>query len=240
MKKSYFLLFGILLFSFTLISALTFEKDAIVDLTFPCTYNGSNCDAATTCNLSIIYPNGSLMVENQQATYTGSGIANYTIPDTSVNGDYKVPLTCTFPDGNSEEGNADFIITPNGEQPDEAKTTIYLGLILIILILIILILVGLFKVNNLGWRIGLLAFGYILMNGFLLMCWKLSEMFLTAVPFIEVVFRILYIISNVGYFPVFIGLVMYLLIKLLDEKNINKLVGRGYDKDLARRLSRRR
>ena len=72
------------------------------------------------------------------------------------------------------------------------------------------------------------------------MCWKLAEMFLTSIPFIEVILKVLYISSNVGYFPVFLGLVIYLLIKITDEKNINKLVDRGYDKDLATRIARRK
>jgi len=244
MPKNHYFLFGILilfsLFSIVSISGLTFEKDITIDLTFPCTYNGTICPVATECNLSIIYPNGSLMLENKQATYTGSGIANYTLPDSSINGDYKAPLTCLFPDGNSESGNADFTITPNGEEPELAKSILYLGLILIILVLFIICIYSLLEIDNFSWKIGILAMAYILLNGFLLMCWKLAEMFLTSIPFIEPLFKVLYITSNVGYFPVFLGLVVYLLIKVTDENNINKLVGRGYDKDLATRIARGR
>jgi len=241
MGKPYFLLFGILfLFSFIQITALTFEKDATIDLTFPCTYNGTICAITTECNISVIYPNGSLMIENQEATYSGSGISNYTLPDSSINGLYKVPITCLFPDGNSETGNADFEITPNGEEPNIAKTFIYLGLILIILFLFIICIWGLLEINNFGWKIGLIAIAYILLNGFLLMCWKSAELFLTSVPFIEPVFKVLYISTNVGYFPVFISLVMYLLIKLADEKSIKTLTGRGYDDETAKKMVYRR
>ncbi len=234
-------LFGILfLFSIISISALTFEQDGLGYLTFPCTYNGTNCPATTGCNVSILYPNGSKMVENQEATYTGSGIANYTIPDTSINGPFKVPITCTFPNGDSESGNADFSITPNGEEPDISKTFIYLGLILIILILFLVCIWALFEIDNFAWKVGILAGGYILLNGFLLMCWKLAELFLTSVPFIEPVFKVLYIASNVGYFPVFLSLVAYLLVKLTDEKNLKTLTGRGYDEETARKIINRR
>jgi len=234
-------LFGILLlFSLIIVSALTFEQNSAITLNFPCTYNGSFAPASTLCNLSIIYPNNSLMVENELASYSGSGIASFIVPDSSVNGNYKVPISCTYPNGISEEGSSNFIITPNGESPDIAKTFVYLGLIFIILILFIICLYFLFKLDSLSWKIGLLAMSYIILNGFLLMCWKSAEMFLTSIPFIEIVFRVLYITSNVGYFPVFIGLVTYLLIKLTDEKNMNTLVGRGYDQDLAKRLSRGR
>jgi len=244
MAKPRNILFGVLLlsvlFSLMPILALAFEQDTEIDLTFPCTYNGTICELTTQCNISVLYPNGSKMVENQEATYEGTGIANYTIPDSSINGNYKVPLSCTFPDGNSEEGNADFKITPNGEEPDLAKTIIYLALIGMIFCLFLLCVWGLFKINDLGWRTGLLAFTYILINGFLLMCWKSAELFLTSIPFIEIVFKILYIVSNIAYFPVFLLLVTYLLIKLTDEKNINTLVARGYDEDLAKRIGSRR
>ena len=79
-----------------------------------------------------------------------------------------------------------------------------------------------------------------LINGFLLMCWKLAEMFLTSIPFTEPVFKVLNIASTAGYLPVFLGLVGYLLFKMTDENNINKLKGRGYDKDLATRIARGR
>ncbi len=238
------LLFGIIflfsLLSLMSISALTLEQNVDSLISFPCTYNGTNCPAATECNLSVIYPNQSLMVENDNASYSGSGIAQYPIPDNSINGDYKVPLTCTFPDGVSEEGNADFSITPNGEEPNLSQTFIYLGLILIILVLFILCVWGLSEIDSIGWKVGLIAISYILLNGFLLMCWKLAELFLTSVPFIEPVFRVLYIASNVGYFVMFLALVSYLLFKLTDEKTMKTLVARGYDEDSAKRIMARR
>ncbi len=167
-------------------------------------------------------------------------MAQYTIPDNSINGDYKAPLTCLFPDGISDNGNADFSITPNGEQPNPSQTAIYLGLILIIIILFVLCIWGLFEIDNFGWKIGVLAMAYILLNGFLLMCWKLAELFLTSVPYITPVFKVLYISSNAGYFVVFLSLAAYLLFKSTDEKQLKTLMARGYDEDTARKYIHRR
>jgi hypothetical protein len=225
-----FILVGTLSFS----TALTLEKDSIIDLKFPCTYNGTNCPLATQCNISVIYPNQSLMVENQPTTYTGSGIANYTLPDSSVNGEYKVPITCTFPDGISKTGNADFTITPNGEIPSIAQTSIYLGLIALLLVLFILIIFALFNIDNFGWRMGLTSFAYIIANGFLLICWKTAEMFLTSVPFIETIFKILYMVSTAGYFPMILFVLIYSLLHMTDQKNIETLMNRGFTEDQAR------
>lgn len=231
-----FILVGTLSFS----SALTFEKGSAINLKFPCTFNGSVCPSATTCNLSIIYPNQSLMVENQQASYSGSGIGNYTIPNSSTNGDYKVPITCEFPSGDSKSGQADFTITPNGETPTIAKTIIYISLIIILLTIIMLILLALFNINHFGWRMGLVSFAYIVINVFLLVCWKMGAMFLTSIPFIETIFKILYIISNIGYFPMFLFVIIYSLLHMTDEKNIETLMDRGFTEDQARWRSKRK
>jgi len=165
---------------------------------------------------------------------------NYTYCFPELNGQYNI-------NGVGDLGGENTVwaytltLTPNGEEPRTCQNLIlYLGLILIILILFIICIYSLLEIDNFSWKIGILAIAYILLNGFLLMCWKLAEMFLTSIPFIEPVFKVLYIASNVGYFPVFIGLVIYLLIKVTDENNINKLVDRGYDKDLATRIARGR
>jgi len=146
-------------------------------ITFPVTFNGSNAATGTTCNLSIIYPNQSLMVENVLATYTNTGIGQYIIPDNSITGPYKVPLTCTFPSGESEDGNADFTITPNGEQPSGAQTSVYIGLIIILLFIFLITIFALLEIDNFGWKMGLTSFAYIVANIFLLVCWKTAEAF---------------------------------------------------------------
>jgi hypothetical protein len=219
--------------------ALSLEKDVDSTITFPVTFNGSNAQSGTTCNLSVIYPNQSLMVENVLATYTNTGVATYTIPDNSINGPYKTPITCTYPDGSSEEGNADFTITPNGEVPNGAQTSVYLGLIIVLLIILIIIIFSLYKIDNFGWKMGLTSFAYIVANVFLLVCWKTTEAFLTAVPFIETAFRILYIVSNVGYFPMFISIVVYMLMHITDEKTIETMMTRGFTEDQARAKTKR-
>jgi len=230
-----FILVGTLSFS----SALTFEKDSVINLKFPCTYDGGNCHADTECRLSVIYPNQTLMVENQIADYSGSGIANYTLPDSSINGDYKVPLTCTFPSNYSKEGQADFTITPNGEIPITAKTLIYIGLIIILLALLAFIIFALFNIDHFGWRMGLTSFAYIIANVFLLVCWKMAEMFLTSIPFIETLFRILFVVSTAGYFPMFLFILIYSLMHMTDENNIQTLMDRGFTEDQARWRTKR-
>jgi len=230
-----FLLIGTLSFS----SGLTLKKDVDSLITFPVTYNGSNAPSGTTCNYSVIYPNQSLMVENQQATYTNTGVASFILLDNSVNGDYKVPLICSFPDGNSESGNADFTINPTGNVILKESMSVYLGLMIILFLLLIGIIFALFKTENFGWKMGLTSFAYIISNGFLLVCWKVAESFLVSMPFLEVIFKVLYKISTIGYFPMFLFVLVYSLLHMTDEKNIKTLMNRGFTEEQARYRSRR-
>ena len=221
-------------------SALTIKQNTDSLVTFPVTFNGSNAPAASTCNYSVIYPNFSIMMENQEASYFGTGMANFTLIDNSINGPYQVPLSCTFPDGSSESGNADFIITPNGEDPSGAQVSIYLGLIVMLLIILVGILITLFEIDSFAWRMGLTSFAYIIANGFLLVCWKTAEMFLTSIPFIELIFKVLYIVSTAGYFPMFGFVLVYSLLHMTDEKNIETLMDRGFTEDQARWRTKRK
>jgi len=227
------------LFFVSFASSITFEKDSNVNLQFPCVYNGSFCAAGTSCYLSVIYPNNSVMVENQEATYTGTGLANYTLPDTSVNGDYNVPVYCEFPSGDFQSGNADFTINPSGEPFNSSKTAFYLGLILLLAALLVFMIIAIVYIDSFSWRMGLTTFAYVISNGFLLICWKSAELFLTSIPFIETIFKVLYIASTAGYIPMFLLVIVYYLLHMTDQANIETLMRRGFTEDQARYRSRK-
>ncbi len=63
----------------------------------PCTNNGTQCSPASVCNISIIYPRGSVLFENATMTNAGGGRFNITIPQADVNqlGTYKAYSCCT-------------------------------------------------------------------------------------------------------------------------------------------------
>lgn len=236
MKKLnlFFICAFILVSTLSFSCALTIEQDVGLLIAFPVTFNGSNAPTGTTCNYSVIYPNLSMMVENNQANYTNTGIGSFILEDNSINGYYKAPLTCTFPDGSSESGSTDFKITPNGEDPNSSQIYIYLGLIFVILVFLAGIIFALFEIDSFAWRMGLTSFAYIIANVFLLVCWKTAEMFLTSIPFIEIIFRVLYVVSTAGYFPMFLFVLVYTLLHMTDEKNIETLMNRGFTEDQAR------
>lgn len=241
MKKISLLFVSIFLLVFTLsvVSSLTIQNGVDSLIKFPVNYDGGNAPTGTVCNYSVIYPNQSLMVENQEANYTNTGIGSFMLTDTSINGNYKVPLTCVFLDGNFASGNADFTINPTGDITTDGSMSVYIGLMLVLLIFLIGIIFALFKTENFGWRMGLTSFAYIISNGFLLVCWKVSEMFLISMPFLEVIFKVLYMVSTIGYFPMFLVILVYFLLHMTDQKNIETLMKRGFTEDQARFRNKR-
>ena len=88
---------GILALSFATAAEedLTFKQWDAVDLKLPCSYKGANCAASAECNISIMFPNGTFMVENQEMTNNGNGMPNYTMPTTGVIGEHNYKQTCT-------------------------------------------------------------------------------------------------------------------------------------------------
>ncbi len=228
----------LLLFSFGLVSAgvetepdFVFAIDEVFTLDIKMTnYDLSECPGCS-CKLSIFYPNGSALIRNAPGTVTDS----YCIyqNNASLLGSYGYDMY--FTNGiDYGQVTGDFLVTPNGEIVTIAKTIIYLGLAATLLIILIFLLFITFSTENFGWRIGLSAFSYVISNVFLLVCWKIAEMFLTSVPFIETIFRILYISSNVIYLPFFLGIVVVYLLHMTNEKNIETLMNRGFSEDQAR------
>jgi len=111
---------------------LIFKQDATVDLKVPCSFNGTFCDADTPCEITIYYPNTSLMVDNASLTNTGNGMPNITLPDTSVIGNYQAFATCTQ-NSVSGESSFEFRITALGDTTELEDIYVYaIGLIFLV------------------------------------------------------------------------------------------------------------
>lgn len=93
---------------------IIFKQYEYADLKLPCSFNGTNCDNTAVCNISIVYPNQSIfMVENQLMTNTGNGMPNYTLPNSDILGIYNYKMTCTQ-DAISASTSNTFKITTTG------------------------------------------------------------------------------------------------------------------------------
>ncbi len=124
------------------------------DITFSCTDDSQLlgfCSPATNCNITIIYSNSTIMVNNQNTTNLFNGKFNYSITSaqTNLNGEYNARVGCS---GNGLNNSADFTyeVNPLGE---EGKSFL-LNPILIFLTFFAFIFIGLgigLKIPPLGF-----------------------------------------------------------------------------------------
>lgn len=110
------------------------------DLIVTCTYNGTFCDSTMNGNVTIVAPNGSVIINNAIMTKVNS-VYNYTLNEnqTLLNGDYLfVP---TFYSGAiSFSDSLIFTVTPSGTEPSIGETIIYS----ILFVFVIIMMIGLF------------------------------------------------------------------------------------------------
>lgn len=129
------LLVGMFLISMTSAQSI-YQQSSELDLKVPCFYNDTRCSDTAKCNLSILYPNSSFLVEEQPMTNLLNGYHNYTLNEsqTSVLGEYSVSIYCI---DNGETGYSTFAfdITPTGHTITTGQTVISIGLILVTMIL---------------------------------------------------------------------------------------------------------
>ncbi len=95
MGLKYFSFFLVLIFAISFTSALNFERDSEVILKVPCQFNGTNCDDTAICNISIKYPNETLMINNSLMINNGNGLPAIALTDSSIVGDYIGNMVCT-------------------------------------------------------------------------------------------------------------------------------------------------
>lgn len=120
------------------IHAEIYKQNSIIELKVPCSYNGTFCDTTALCNVTISYPNSSLLVDDGNMTNTGNGMPFYLLPDTSITGVYLYNSECCQADA-CDSYSSSFEITPSGIiQTSILENPIILILISLGLILLIL------------------------------------------------------------------------------------------------------
>jgi hypothetical protein len=140
MKFSFFLFFIFLLAVQVVSATPTFQVDTLYDFKRPCFNNGSFCSAAATCNITMLYPGGAILKDNQLMTNQGS-YHNITIVGSENDrlGIHRFIISCT--DGKlSGEETGDIDITADGND-----FNIFPQQFVIILLGFALIGIGLFK-----------------------------------------------------------------------------------------------
>ena len=121
-----FLLLGLcLILAVSLISAQqNFKQNNIIDLKVQCIINGSYCSTNAKCNITVLSPNNTLLLNNQKLTNQYS-YYNYTSSLFTDVGNYKCSSTCCDI-GFCGTEPCDFTITPSGFEISTGQAIIYI------------------------------------------------------------------------------------------------------------------
>jgi len=142
-KKSPFFLVVLFLLCVWTVGAVDsdffYKQGEVVDLKIPCVNNGTQCSNATLCNITINYPNGSVLVNNKRMKYSGT-FHNYTLQDSNNAGQYSSTVFCS---DISKNGYSNFFFTINNigmvDNTDILGVIIFfIGIIILFIILTII------------------------------------------------------------------------------------------------------
>jgi hypothetical protein len=138
-----------------------------------------------------------------------------------------------------------FDITLDGEDSpvEDAVVTNSNNILILLAILFFIIIIGLIIgfIFTYGKYVSyiFISLFYILSNVFFLILWKMSITVSTTIPFFEVLFEVLWKISNIGYFVFFPVLLFFMVMKKFDETGDNKMKSMGYDDDTIKMVKNR-
>ena len=215
---------------------LIYQQSTELDLKVPCFYNDTRCSDAAECNISVLYPNSSFLVEEQPMTNLLNGYHNYTLNEslTSVLGEYSVSIYCV---DNGETGYSTFAfdITPTGHAITTGQTIVSIGLILVTMILAVFF----------GW----LGFKFTEKEKMFIegMVFLIASLFLSTVPLMlgylfsrdilfnlavtEIIFRLWYAMSWVLFALVVLRMLVFLIqvMKQVLRVREQKRHGEGYN-----------
>jgi len=244
-KQLLFLTLGILLIIFlnpVLAENEYYKIGEEVNLILVCTIDNAIPSENTTLNLTIRYPNGTLMLDAVETEPRGNGIFNYSL-SFQEKGTHYPTLLCVDGENSNSDSSSRYIINPTGEELSSAKSTSYA----IILILSILIFLGLLwigialpsknkKDEFTGYIIAvtnikylkhlLLGLAYITLVWISYFSWMLVYAFLDF-DFLSAIFRLIFTILSVLTLPLFILYVYLTIANLIRDSKVADALQRG-------------
>lgn len=234
-RTQFYLVTVVMIFLFLALGSAqpVFKQNKATEINIPCTINGAICSPSAQCQLSIIYPNGTVMVNLQNLTQN-AGVFTYPLPSnqTSALGEYEMPITCC--DGSAcGVRHLTYTITPNGEIATTGKGILYIGILGVLFIFFVLCIWGGIQAQHVAVKSFLWLFGYILFIGITFIGWNLSIDYLTSAPFLIVVFKWVFYVFLVGFFPVLLFAVIYTLYMMTQIDVIKNMIDRGMPEDEA-------
>lgn len=129
------------------VHALIFPQNVDIDLKIPCTLDDVPCSTSASCNLTIVYPNSSYLINNINMTNLGNGDFNATTRFIEL-GDYPTEVNCNDA-GRNATSNFPITITQTGSILSTAQGIVY---VIFLIALIFIFHLCLFGAIKLKWR----------------------------------------------------------------------------------------
>ena len=160
-----------------------------IEISIPCSFNGGPCPLGTMCNLTVRYPNTTLYLEQVNMTRQGD-LFNYTMPNTSIPGDYPAYAICCG--GSNVCDDDSFIIQITSvltlnECPSTIPGILALGLLFAILF-VMMGIAFIYKIGLLGMiaSIGIIFLATIIIGCHVIVGWVVVGLGLFMVMFFAV------------------------------------------------------
>ncbi len=218
-----------------------FQQGSEADLIFSCVdTNDFVCDASFSCNITVISPNSSILVDNVQATQQ-TNYFNLTLPETDTMGIHSYNVFCSNVSNAGAATELTYLVNLTGEDLSISKAILY---IFILLITVILFLASLFGAVKIPWNNEIDQDGFVVgMNDLKyakLALWFASYLLLIFITWLtSSISRFLELGMSAGFFntlfifllilvlPVFIIVFLTGMSKVFNDKALNEMIGRN-------------
>lgn len=187
-------------------------------------------NTSMTCNFFLANSSGEVMFSDG-VIYFSDGHWGIDILGGNFSNIGYYPYGVSCQDGNGGALAGIFEVNPTGSEIDISNAILYLTMLVLLFILLFFLIRNIFTTYNKTIQFSSVAGSYVILHIFLLLLWKVSEAFLYVIPFIEILFRILYNIVTIGYFIFFPVLFFFMLMNHFNEKQFGRLRQMGYSDD---------
>ena len=133
-----------------------------------------------------------------------------------------------------------FKVTPNGEEPTEAKAIFYIGLLFILVVFLLIGIYGFVVAEEIWTKTAALGINYLLLMAISFIAWNMSNDFLTSSPFLIAFLRIIFWFFILAFFPFLILLFVYGFWMGIQIDEIKKLQDQGFDPEEAADIVKKR
>ena len=189
------------------------------------------CETCSNVTItSVLSPNSTVYVIDINMTKRGSEY-NYSFCNTSELGRY-------FVNGVGDDGEGGvwvyyLDVTPNGETLSISKGIIQIGALISFVIFFLIALKGLFVIEDYKGRFAIYWVCHVLAIAISFISWQMANDYLTGVPFIAGMFKIIFYFIFIGAFPMVIMSLVWIFYIHLMNKHIRSMMGKGMDEDEA-------